>query len=187
MQLPTLSPRRLAGAAALACAAALISLSTAAGTGALAQSSSATVPRCTTSQLEVWLGLGAGEETAGSTYYPMEFTNVSGNTCYLYGFPGVSAWTTHQVGSPAKWVQPSLKSTVTLRPGATAHTVLQIADVSNFPHSECVPVTATGPRVIPPGAFTSTFIPFRFRACSVVGTIFMFVRPIQPRLGVPGH
>ena len=39
------------------------------------------------------LGLGAvdqGNGAAGTIYYPLEFTNLSGRTCSLYGFPGVS-------------------------------------------------------------------------------------------------
>jgi len=52
--------------------------------------------------LEVWLGLGVGGGATGSIYYPGEFTNVTGHTCHLFGFPGVSAiYNGHQAGSPA--------------------------------------------------------------------------------------
>ena len=46
---------------------------------------------CTTSGLAVWLGVGEGGAAAGSTYYPLEFTNTSNHRCRLPGFPGVSA------------------------------------------------------------------------------------------------
>ena len=38
---------------------------------------------CLTTELAVSLGPGSG--AAGSTYYPIEFTNASGATCSLYG------------------------------------------------------------------------------------------------------
>ena len=74
---------------------------------------------------------------------------------------------------------------MTLAAGATAHTVLQIIDVSALPG--CKPVTADGLKVYPPGAVTAAQIPFRFRACSAAGPVFLSVQTVQPRVGVPGH
>ncbi len=179
--------RAIAGAALATVAALAI---TSATTGGSARAAAASTPRCPTAALEVWLGLGVGGAAAGSTSYPMEFTNVSGYTCHLYGFPGVSAvYGGHQAGSPAHWVKSPFapERTVTLAPGATAHTALQITDVANFGASTCGPVTADGLKVYPPGAFTSTFIPFTFRACSIKGPLYLFVQYVQPRVGVPGH
>jgi hypothetical protein len=42
-------------------------------------------PSCTTSGLVVWLGVGEGGAAAGSTYYPLEFTNTSAS-------PGSRPW-----------------------------------------------------------------------------------------------
>ena len=179
--------RAIAGASLAAVAALTITSATPA---ALARTASASTPPCATSGLEVWLGLGVGGAAAGSTYYPIEFTNVTGHTCHLFGFPGVSAiYEGHQAGSPARWVTSPFfpERTVTLAPGATAHTVLQIVDVANFPAAKCGPVTATALKVYPPGQFSATDILFSFRACSVKGTIFMNVQYIQPGVGVPGH
>jgi hypothetical protein len=163
---------------------ALLTASTTAG----AQTAAATTPRCTTAGLEVWLGVGGGGGQAGSIAYPMEFTNVSGHACHLFGFPGVSAEVAgHQAGSAARRDHSAPEQTVTLHAGATAHTVLQIADVSAFPASSCRPVTAGGLTVYPPGAVTAAQIPFRFRACSAKGPRFLSVGPVQPRVGVPGH
>src|SRR5271156_6250382 len=53
--------------------------------------SAASVPRCSASDLGVWLAVDQGNGTAGTSYYPLEFTNLSHHTCYLYGYPGVSA------------------------------------------------------------------------------------------------
>lgn len=167
-----------------AVAAVLLTASTTAG----AQTATATTPRCTTAELEVWLGVGGGGGQAGSIAYPMELTNVSGHTCHLFGFPGVSAEVAgHQVGSAAGRDHSAPEHTVTLRAGATAHTVLQIADVSAFPASSCKPVTAGGLTVYPPGAVNAAQIPFRFRACSANGPRFLSVEPVQPRVGIPGH
>ena len=53
--------------------------------------SSAPVPACQASQLGVWIALAQSNGAAGTIYYPLNFTNVSGHTCSLHGFPGVSA------------------------------------------------------------------------------------------------
>ena len=143
--------------------------------------------KCTTSGLVVWLGLGEGGAAAGSTYYPLELTNVSGHRCRLFGFPGVSAVTDHQLGSPAQRNRARPTSTVNLLPGATAHTVLQISNVANFPASKCKPADASGLRVYPPNQRSAAEIPFGFRACSVKGPIFLSVEPVQPGIGIPGR
>ena len=157
-------------------------------TGSTTAGASAATPRCTTAALEVWLGVGGGGGQAGSVSYPMELTNVSGHACHLFGFPGVSAEAAgHQLGSAARRDHSALEQTVTLRAGATAHTVLRITDVSVFPAATCRPVAADGLTVYPPGAVTAAQIPFRFRACSAKGPVFLSVTPVQPRVGVPGH
>jgi len=146
-----------------------------------------TTARCATSALAVWIGVGEGGATAGSTFYPLELTNVSSHTCHLFGFPGVSAWRGHQLGSAASRNHAVAKHTVTLLPHETAHTVLQISDVSNFPRSQCKPVTAFGLKVIPPDERSAAGVPFSFRACSKTGPIFLTVQPVQPGVGVPGY
>ena len=141
---------------------------------------------CSTSRLEVWLGVGEGGAAAGSTYYPLEFTNTSSRNCRLFGFPGVSAVANGQLGSPARRNRAHPTQTITLLPGATAHTVLQIVDVGNFSPSKCKPADASDLRVYPPGQFSAAEIPFGFRACSAKGPIFLSVEPIQPGIGIPG-
>jgi hypothetical protein len=166
--------------------AALAGLSLVYLTTAAAQTTAATTPRCHTRALAVWLGVGAGGGQAGSTVYPVELTNISGRRCQLYGYPGVSARVgAHQAGSAARRNGAVAPRTVTLAPRATAHTLLQITDVSALPG--CKPVTADGLRVYPPGAVTAAQIPFRFRACSATGPVFLSVQTVQPRVGVPGH
>jgi hypothetical protein len=163
--------------------------STSAGTGTATTpgSPSSTTSRCATSALAVWLGVGEGGGTAGSTFYPLELTNVSTHACHLFGFPGVSAWRGSQLGSPAQRNHAVLEHTVTLLPRETAHAVLQISDVNNFSRTQCKPATAFGLKVIPPGETTSAGIPFSFRACSKAGPVYLSVQPMQAGVGVPGY
>jgi hypothetical protein len=163
--------------------------STSSGTGTATAPSapSSTTARCATSALAVWIGVGEGGSAAGSIFYPLELTNVSSHACHLFGFPGVSAWHGHQLGSPAKRNHAAPEHTVTLAPGETAHTVVQISDVSNFSRSRCAPVTAFGLKVIPPDETTSKGVPFSFRACSKAGPIYLTVQPVQSGVGVPGY
>lgn len=168
--------------AGIACA--VLAVSATAG----AQTAASTTPRCKTSGLSIWLGVGSGGGQAGSIVYPLEFTNVSGHTCQLFGFPGVSAERAgSQVGSAAGRDHSLPARTVTLRNRATAHTRLQITDVSAFPPTSCNAVTADGLTVYPPGARTAAEIPFRFRACSAKGPVFLSVKTVQPRVGIPGR
>jgi Protein of unknown function (DUF4232) len=76
---------------------------------------------------------------------------------------------------------------VTLTPGATVHTVLQIADVSNYPPGTCKPATAIGLRVYPPNQTAATEVPFSFRACSAKGPVYLHIEAIQPKVGIPGR
>ena len=78
--IPKLTVRRaIAGTLVAALAAVPLVISSTAG-------AANAVPRCTTRGLEVWLGVGGGGAAAGSTFYPMEFSNVSRHTCQLFGF-----------------------------------------------------------------------------------------------------
>jgi hypothetical protein len=174
------------GAAAAATAAALPIMAA----NATPATATAAVPKCATSGLQVWLGLGTGGGAAGSSTYPVEFTNVSGRTCAMAGYPGVAA--VHQgkqAGSAAHWVASPFfpEKTLTLKPGATVHTNLQIDDVANFPAAKCKPVNADGLRVYPPGRSAPAGIPFSFRACTVHGTNYMDVQYLQPGTGIPGY
>lgn len=62
---------------------------------------------CATTALTASLGPGSG--AAGSSYYPIEFTNASSTTCTLYGYPGVSFVTASgvQVGAAATRTRPT--------------------------------------------------------------------------------
>jgi hypothetical protein len=147
----------------------------------------ATAPGCKTSGLAVWLALGEGGAAAGSTYRPLELTNISHHACSLSGFPGVSAVRGRRLGSPAGRDRTHPPRTVMLTPGHTAHAILRIVNVANYPASRCGPVEAAGLRVYPPNQRAAAEIPFSFRACSCSGPIYLSIRAVEPGVGVPGH
>lgn len=109
------------------------------------------VPRCATPHLVVWLDTTANG-TAGSVYYHQEFTNLSGHTCSLRGFPGVSAVTLvgKRIGNAASRTTTQLR-TVRLAQSKTASVVLRVVDAGNYSDTRCRPTIAAGLRVYPPG------------------------------------
>ncbi|HUB38888.1 MAG TPA: DUF4232 domain-containing protein [Streptosporangiaceae bacterium] len=204
MKLMTRSPRRTIMAAAIASAAVLlpaVALASSAGSssataGSATASSAATTtgthalatPRCARSSLTAWLGVPGGA-TAGSTYYQLEISNVSGHACTLYGFPGVSALGRNgrQLGSTAARNHAYTELTVTLQPYQTTHAVLQITDVGNFSRAACRPATADALRVYAPGDFASIKFPFSFRACARKGPVYLHVSTTISGTGIPGY
>jgi hypothetical protein len=142
-------------------------------------------PACLTSHLRVWMGI-PGEGSAGHVTYQLELSNISATTCSLHGYPGVSGITASgaQLGSPALWVPPP-GSTVILTPGATAHVVLQIADVGAYSPSACKQTRAAGLRVYPPNQRTAAIMPFSFEACAKAGPRYLAVTPVKAGAGIP--
>ncbi len=174
MRTHSVRPGRLAAAAAVACAAALIPVASLAASGGPAATQG-----CSTAGLVVWMNT-QGNGYAGGVGYTLEFTNLSGHACTLRGNPGVSAVSLAggQLGQPAGWS--GTPGTVTLASGATVAATLQITDVGVYSPSQCTPVTAAGLRVYPPGQTTARLIPFPFRACSGSGPVYLTAAPVQP-------
>jgi len=144
------------------------------------------VPECQAADLGVWLAVDQGNGTAGSTYFPLQFTNLSKHTCSLTGFPGVSAINSNvkQLGSPAHWSHVTPVRTVILSPGATAHTMLQYGDVQVETAPGCGrATTAFELRVYPPGQRSATHAAFDLPVCSHAGPIYMNVEPITAGVG----
>ena len=138
-----------------------------------------TPPKCATSGLVVWLNTD-GDGAAGSIYYKLEFTNLTGSQCTLTGYPGVSAvdLAGHRLGSAAGHDAFAAPHTVTLASGATKTATLRIAEAGNFPASQCHMVPAAGIRVYPPNQTASKLVPFPFSACSRTGPGFLIVRVV---------
>jgi hypothetical protein len=167
---PVFSSRLLA-TAAIVFAASVLSLPALGAPGS--------TPACATSGLVVWLNT-EGSGTAGTLFYKLKFTNLSGHTCTLRSFPGVSAvkLNGHQLGSAAGRDTTTATKTVSIANGHSATASLAIVDAGNFSSSACVPTTAAGLRVYPPGQTASKIVPFPFTACSHAGPIFLKVRVV---------
>ena len=127
--------------------------------------------KCKTSGLVIWSNNGAGGGTAGSVFYKVRFTNLSGHACTLTGFPRVAAVNLagNRIGAPASHEAGQKPKTVKLANGATASAQLRIVDAGNFSPSACHPVTAAGLRVTPPGQSSSKLVPLPFTTCSSAG------------------
>jgi Domain of unknown function (DUF4232) len=147
---------------------------------AAAPSSPAAGTACATSALRIKLGPSDGY--AGGVYQTIDFTNTSGSTCTLFGYPGVSLVTGppyKQLGAPAKRSTSTSPRLVTLAPGATAHAVVQIVDALNFPSPSCEPAKAAALKVYPPNQFTAVYLPDTSYGCGKpVPT--MFIAPVRP-------
>lgn len=160
------SRRTLAG---VTLTAACIAVSVPAATAATAAVRPA-VPACATNQLKA--AMGESEGSAGAVYTSVDFTNVSGLTCSLYGYPGISLsdgspYT--QIGLSAGWNAASPPATVTLAPGATGSAVLKIADAYNFPSGTCDPTPTSYVVVYPPN--TGVPIHLKYPAVTCAGSV----------------
>ena len=132
--------------------------------------STPSAPACSPADLSAVVNTSPGGAAAGSTYYPLNFTNTSKSSCYLYGYPGVSFVTGpsgSQIGEPASRNPAVAPSTVILPPGGTAHVTIQVVNALNYSKSDCQPVTAHWLKVFPPGQFSALYVKFSALTCSV--------------------
>ena len=143
-------------------------------------SSAAGTPACATSALQVKLGSSDGY--AGGVYVVIDFTNTSGSTCTLFGYPGVSLVTGppyKQIGLAAKRTTSTPKKLVTLAAGATAHAQLQIVDALNFPSATCGPTKATALKIYPPNQTEPVYLTNISTGCSKPVQI-MYIGTVRP-------
>jgi hypothetical protein len=139
---------------------------------------------CRTASLLITIDDSLAGGAAGSTYYPLNFTNTSAAPCALYGYPGVSfvavpVGTGAQIGAAAKRSSSFGKVTVRLAPGGMAHAWLQVTVAGNYPASVCQPVTARWLRVYPPGETVAGYVGHAFNACSSTSTAVLTVLPVR--------
>jgi hypothetical protein len=138
-------------------------------------------PPCATSALHISVPVGSGNAAAGSSYYPIEFANVSGASCTLYGYPGVSFVTGiagSQIGIAATENSAVTRQLITLAPGQTGHAELQVVDALNYPAADCGLVTAHWLKIYPPNQTAPVYVSFTARACSKPKTI-LTVQTVQ--------
>ena len=140
-------------------------------------------PACPTSSLQLKLGLAQGY--AGGVYQVIDFTNTSGSTCTLFGYPGVSLVSGPpytQIGLAAKRSTTTAVKLITLAPGATANALLQIVDALNYPPATCGPTKATALKVYPPNQFTPVYLPNTTNGCAKPVQI-MYIGAVQAGSG----
>ncbi len=137
-------------------------------------------PGCATTALTASLGAGSG--AAGSTYFPITFTNTSGSTCSLYGYPGVSFVTAAgaQVGAAATEDPTYPRQLITLAPGVTAHAELKIGNAQNYPAATCDPATVDRLKIFPPGQTSPLYLTLSATACASTTVPILAVQTVQP-------
>jgi hypothetical protein len=122
---------------------------------------------CPTSGLSVKLGPANG--AAGSSFIPIVFTNTSGSSCSLFGYPGVSFVTGpggSQIGSAAARVATQPAANIVLAAGGMANASLRVVDAENFPAASCQLTTASTLKVFPPGQTAPLYISFTAKTCA---------------------
>ena len=156
---------------------------TAAGGGTTATATAPSTPRspaatgplaCATSDLKVTLGVSQGY--AGGVYETIVFTNTSGTTCTLFGYPGVSLVSAShaQIGLAAQRASTVPVKLITLATGAAANAVLQIVDALNFGAATCSPTQAAFLRIYPPNQTVPVYLPDTSQICAQpVQTLFI--------------
>jgi hypothetical protein len=169
----------------------------AAGSGSPAAATTSPAPgldglaECQSASLRVTVNTSQAGAAAGSTYYPVDFTNTSSSACGMYGYPGVSFVTAGssagtQIGAAAQENPAFGKLTVRLAPGGVAHAWLQVAAAGNFPSAACQPKTADWLKVFPPDQTVAIYVNHTFDACASVGTPLIFVMPVRAGQGARG-
>jgi hypothetical protein len=146
---------------------------------------------CRSATLKVTVDTSQAGGTAGSIYYPVNFTNTSDAPCGLYGYPGMSFVTAagsagQQIGAAAQRDPAYRDLSVRLAADGVAHAWLQVAQAGNYPASACQPVTAHWLRVFPPGDTAASYVNVAFNACASSSTPLLTVTPVRSGQGVRG-
>ncbi len=136
-----------------------------AASSASASASPTAIGRCTSNNLAVWVNADSADGTAGTTFYHLDFTNTGRSTCFLNGWPGVSASTAGrvQLGAAASRQNGVPAKTIDIAQGATAHSVLGYVDVQVDP--SCKPANAFFLTVFAPGAVQAKRAFFPLSVC----------------------
>ncbi len=151
------------------------------------------VAGCPSAGLTVTVKVSQAGGAAGSIYYPLDFTNTSGHTCTLYGYPGVSFVSGpggSQLGRPASRNPQAGPATITLAPGGVAHATVQVAEAGNYSPSACQPVTAHWLKIYPPNQTAPLYARFTTQACAAKlphGASQLSVFVMQPGPGKRGQ
>jgi len=177
----TTRARRIAAAATTTVAAAGLAI----GISTLAQAAPGSragtavpVTACDSHVVLVWMNI-PGNGAAGTIFYRLHFTNLSGRACTLDGFPFIHAVNLAglPIGNRAVFKRRlGAPHTVTVGRGKTVNATLAITEASNFPRTKCKPVTAAGLEVFAPTGINEVgrIVPIPFGACTTVGRLAPF-------------
>lgn len=145
---------------------------------------------CQPPAIRVTLDVRSAGVAAGTSFVPINFTNVSRTTCQLAGFPVITliSSTDQRIGTAAISDRGLAAENVILGAGQTAHIWLRVVDVMDLPTARCQPAAAAGLRVGLPGQASTTFIRHRLTTCTrqVRGTEILTVEPFRPGQAQPG-
>jgi hypothetical protein len=172
----TAHPAPSASASASASATATGSGGTGAGSGTLAG--------CSTGDLRA--KAGAAQGAAGSLYQIIDFTNVSGTACTLYGYPGVALAAgnpVQQVGAGASRSTVASATVVTLEAGQTANTLLRITQAGNYPAGTCKPKATAYLQIYPPNQTAPMYLQYASTGCASVQVSLLSIGVVQAGAG----
>ena len=141
-------------------------------------------PACATRYLKATVGVAQG--AAGSIYQVIDFTNISGAACTLFGYPGVAlagGTPVTQIGAAAARSPTSSPRLVTLTAGKTANAVLQITQAWNYPAFRCAPKASTYLQIYPPNQTTPIYLAYKSTGCSASAVNLLTVGVVRPGNG----
>jgi len=146
---------------------------------------------CRTATLRITVDASQAQGAAGSSYYPLNFTNTAATDCEMYGYPGVAfsraaAGIGRQIGAAAQRSSGFAAVAVRLAPGQTAHAWLKVTVAGNYPAATCQPATARWLRVYPPGETMAGYLGRTFAACRSPSAALLSVLPVRAGQGVAG-
>ena len=138
---------------------------------------------CTTSGLSVKLGAANG--AAGSSFIPIVFTNTTGSSCSLLGYPGVSFVTGQggsQIGSAAARVATQPANNIVLAAGGVANASLRVVDAQNFSSSACQLTTASTLKIFPPDQTAPLYISYTSKTCASTSSAYqiLYIQTVGP-------
>jgi hypothetical protein len=113
--------------------------------------------------------IGPGQGAAGSVYQVIDFTNITGAPCTLYGYPGVAlaaGQPVTQVGAAASRSAAAAATLITLAPGQTANALLRITQAQNYPPASCSPAATTYLQIYPPDQYTPVYLGYNTTGCA---------------------
>ncbi len=130
-------------------------------------SAAVATPSCVASQLSVTIGRAQG--TAGTTYYPIAFTN-RGGACAIWGVPAIQP-----VAKGRRALGPMARNTSmgmmplrhVIKYGQSVSVAFGVVEAGNYPVSSCAPRRAIGVSVSLAPFVPATFRPLPITVCTL--------------------